>query len=73
MEFVPTNLQAADSLTKFMKGGSEQLKARELLGAEDTRTGRWSPQAKCVASDRACVFRVCVCVGLDFRTKFGKL
>ena len=56
---VPTNLQAADSLTKFLRGGTDQSKARELLGVEDISTGRRSPQVCGVASDRD------VCVGTD--------
>ena len=68
--YVPTNLQAADSLTKFLKGGSDQKIARELMGLDDARlehNGRRSPQA-CGVSDRAQISRVCVCVGTDFWT-----
>ena len=68
--YVPTNLQAADSLTKFLKGGPDQKIARELLGLDDARLereGRRSPQV-CGVSGRAKVSRVCVCVGTDFWT-----
>ena len=54
---VPTKLQAADSLTKFLKGGSDQKIARELLGLDDERIGRRSPQA-CFVSGRIQVCRV---------------
>ena len=59
--YVPTNLQAADSLTKFLRGGTDQKIARELLGVEEISAGRRSPQVCGVASDRAKVSRVCVC------------
>ena len=61
--YVPTNLQAADSLTKFLKGGSDQKIACDLMGLDNARldhNGRRSPQA-CGRSDRAQISRVCVC------------
>ena len=38
--YVSTDLQAADSLTKFLKAGLVQKKARELMGLEDISTPR---------------------------------
>ena len=37
VHYVSTYLQAADSLTKFMRGGQEQKRAIELLGLDDVR------------------------------------
>ena len=60
VEFVATNEQAADSLTKFLRNGSQQSKARELLGVEDVNLGRMSPQVCGVASDRITVSKLVV-------------
>ena len=53
-------MQAADSLTKFLKSGNDQRKARELLGVEEISSGRMSPQVCGVVSDRIAVSRVFV-------------
>ena len=56
-----TDLQAADSRTKFLKSGNDQIRTRELLGVEDFSSGRMSPQV-CggVVSDRITVSKVFV-------------
>ena len=61
VKHVGTSKQAADSLTKFLKGGPEQMRARELLPLDDVRIpqpGRRSAQA-CGISDRIQVCRIC--------------
>ena len=57
VNYIPTNLQAADSLTKFLKSGAEQLTHRELLGLMDECAGKGSVQA-CSVPDRAQVCSV---------------
>ena len=51
VNYVSTKLQAADSLTKFLKSGAEQLIHRELLGLQDECAGKGSLQA-CFVPDR---------------------
>ena len=57
---VPTTLQAADSLTKFLKGGPDQRTARELLGLEEIgkEHSRGRSLQACLVSDRVQVCRV---------------
>ena len=58
---VGTHMQAADSLTKFLKGGPDQKRACELLALDDVRMlqpGRRSSQVNaCGSSDRIRVYR----------------
>ena len=57
--YVATAEQAADSLTKFLRSGSDQKNARRLIGVDELSTGRESPQVCGVASvSRVCVFRI---------------
>ena len=63
--YVPTHLQAADSLTKFLKGGSEQKIACKLMGMDNyvgsDQAGGKSPNKACGARlNRARIARVCV-------------
>ena len=56
--YVATAQQAADSLTKFLRSGSDQKIARSLIGVDELSTGRESPQVCGVVSvSRVCVFR----------------
>ena len=59
VNYVSTKLQAAGSLTKFLKSGADQLIHRELLGLEDECAGKGSLQA-CFVPDRiqVCCVRV---------------
>ena len=61
VEHVSTNLQAADSLTKFLTGGTSQKNARELLGMQEIRAPQ--PGRRSVDSgvlNRIQVCRICV-------------
>ena len=57
VNYVPTNLQVADSLTKFLRSGIDQKTHREMLSLEDECAGKGSLQA-CFVPDRVQVCRV---------------